>query len=94
MNEPGNQSFIGDLCPLVSDAAGTDAIWGVNAADKPDLYGVNNVIGRSMVVYEKGDDFGNDPDNSFASTVWGSGCEKIACCNIKSYKVINPKDPN
>ena len=93
MNEVGNLSHTGDLCPVDADPSGNDAWWGVNAADKPDLFGINNIGGKSMVLYEKGDDFGNDPDNTFASTWWGTGCEPIACCNIRFIKVINPDDP-
>jgi len=93
MNEAGNLSHTGDLCPVEADSNGNDAWWGVHAADKPDLFGTNNVSYKSMVLYEKGDDFGNDPDNTFASTWWGTGCEPIACCNIQPYKVVKDLDP-
>lgn len=41
-----------------------------------------------MVVYEKGDDFGNDSSTPFASSWWGSGCYEIACCNVQQFAVV------
>lgn len=46
-------------------------------ADKPDLFGVNNIVGRTMVVYEKGDDFYGDPTN-----------KPIACCEVRAFGVF------
>ena len=81
MNAPW--SFQGNLWPLQS--IGTSASY-YQAANKPSLFGVNNVYGKAMTVYEGEDDFGSS--DTYASQYNGSACREIACCNIRRYHII------
>ena len=77
----------GSLLPL--NSIGSSASY-FAAATKPTLFGVNNIYGKAMTVYENGDDFGfND---TYASQWYGSACREIACCNIRKWKIVWPQE--
>ena len=79
----GSPSHVGDLWPIVDNSLG-NASYGTVAANRPTLYwGTNSVAKRSMVVYEKSDDFGTG--QTYISAWNGSVGREIACCNVQLY---------
>ena len=78
MNWPGSQSHMGDLLPFTSDP--NDHISYLAGANKPSMYGSNAIFGKTMVVYEHKDDFGQYGTSD--SLEWGGTGREIACCRI------------
>ncbi|KAL3088812.1 hypothetical protein niasHT_023160 [Heterodera trifolii] len=68
---------VGDLGNILADANGTAEI---NWSDKIiSLYGPNNIIGRSLVVHEREDDFGEGCNDVGRSRESGNAGAKLSC---------------
>ena len=76
--------FTGDLWPLYSNSLGNDNWW-YTMTHAPSFWDPwsTNLYYKSMVAYEKGDDYGFG--GTFASAWNGSACKEIACCTIRPY---------
>ena len=73
-------SHVGNLTPIYDDWNG-EATYGTEYAERPTLFwGTNSVVGRSMALYERPDDFGTKPTSESAYN--GSMGRMIACCNV------------
>lgn len=82
-------SHVGDLKPIVDDGAGNATYWA--KAYRPTLFwSKNNVSKRSMVVYERPDDYGQGNTDE---SIWnGSMGREIACCNVTPFRVVYDVD--
>ena len=81
----GSPSHVGDLKPIIDDSTG-NASYGTVYANRPTLFwGTNSVARRSMVVYERRDDFGEY--DTRPSQYNGSMGREIACCNVQLFRL-------
>lgn len=81
--QDSSPSHVGDLWPIV-DFSGNAYYYSM--AGRPTLFGGSyNVANRSMVVYEKPDDFGYGGTST--STYNGSVGREIACCNVRPFRI-------
>ena len=83
-------SHTGDLIPLVSNSNGHD-VWYYNGEGsfKASMYNSESIIGKTLVIYERPDDFGLEETNN--SQEWGSAGREIACCTIERF--CEPEEP-
>lgn len=81
--QDSSPSHVGDLWPIV-DFGGNAYYYSM--AFRPTLFGgMNNISNRSMVVYEKPDDFGHN--SNWESQYNGSVGREIACCNVRPFRI-------
>ena len=79
----GIDSHKGDMLPVVSDATGYCSYYNGPGSFKASMYDGDSIIGRTLVVYERRDDFGIL--GTVFSQQWGSAGEPIACCIIERF---------
>ena len=83
MNNMTYHSHVGNLKPIKDTSSGYASYFA--AAERPTMYGSQNIQGKAMTIYEKPDDLGLA--GTFDSINWGSAGKPIACCNIRGYQV-------
>ena len=86
MNATGMDTHAGDLSSLRAGSTGSANYY--TFAYKPTLWGENSIIGKSMVVYSEGDDFGRMGTEE--SRLNGGLDTPIACCHIKLVQITQP----
>ena len=69
--------------------------WHFQHANRPSFYGTYSIFGKTMVVYERPDDFGMDAwgapapgtPYSWDTEEYGSTGQRIACCEIRKFYI-------